>query len=300
MSSRLFDYSIVERKAIERVKDAYKFNKHIGIQPKLLLAFSGGKDSVCLYHVAELACQELGIDFDDTFYCQYNVTNIDPPELVRFIRNEYPKVHFFHPKITFWKLCEKKKMLPTQIIRFCCSEMKEVSSLQGGYTLTGVRKAESVKRSKREGFEVLGSTKERKILLNDNGEDRRETEYCMQKRTYVCNPLIDWSESDVWNFIKDENLKYCSLYNEGFTRLGCIGCPMASRKERLKSFERWGGYKVQYLRTAERIVNSYQENGDRGAKLFKNGQDLFDWWIRDPEYKRRHPELLEDNPLFEE
>lgn len=165
MNNRLFDFSPVERKAIERVKDAYRFNKHIGMHDKLLLAFSGGKDSVCLYHVCELASQELGVDFDEAFYCQYNVTNIDPPELVRFIRNEYPKVHFHHPKITFWKLLEKKRMLPTQMVRFCCQELKEISHFEGGYTLTGVRKAESVKRSKRESFEAVESYEEIKRLI---------------------------------------------------------------------------------------------------------------------------------------
>ena len=300
MDNRLFDFSPVERKAIERVKEAYRFNKHIGMHDKLLLAFSGGKDSVCLYHVCELASQELGVDFDEAFYCQYNVTNIDPPELVRFIRNEYPKVHFHHPKITFWKLLEKKRMLPTQMVRFCCQELKEISHFEGGYTLTGVRKAESVKRSKRESFEALGKRKENKILLNDNGEDRRESEFCMQKRTYVCNPLIDWSESDVWNFIRDENLKYCKLYDEGFKRLGCIGCPMATRKERIHEFERWEGYKKQYLSCCDKLAQSYKANGDKGAKLFNDGQDMFDWWMRDPAYARRHPELAkEDNPLFD-
>ncbi len=294
--SKLFDYSPVERKAIERVKDAYRFNKHIGMHDKLLLAFSGGKDSVCLYHVAELACEELGVDFDEAIYCQYNITCLDPPELVRFIRNEYPKVHFYHPKQTFWQIVQKNRMLPTRIVRFCCQELKEVSKFEGGYTLTGVRKAESVKRSKREGFEVLSKDR---VLLNDNGEDRRETEYCMQKRTYVCNPIVDWSEQDVWNFIRDEHIKYCSLYDEGFKRLGCIGCPMATPKERQKQFERWSGYKRLYLRACDKLVEYYKENNTAGAKRFIDGQDMFDWWMGNPEYARRHPELAESSPLFE-
>lgn len=292
----LIDYGS-KRKAIERVKDAYRFNRHLGVHGKLLLAFSGGKDSICLYRVCELASQELEVDFEDAFYCQYNVTNIDPPELVRFIRKEYPKVHFHHPKTTFWKLIEKKAMLPTSSIRFCCKELKEISHFESGYTLTGVRKAESVKRSMRESFEVLAKPNEYRILLNDNGEDRREIEFCMQNRSYVCNPLIDWSEGDVWNFIRDEKLKYCSLYDEGFKRLGCIGCPMASRSERIREFERWKGYKAQYLRCCDKIVQSHK---DKGLKLFNDGQDMFDWWMRDPAYSRRHPELSKsDSPLFD-
>ena len=42
------------------------------------VAFSGGKDSQCIYHL----CQAAGVKFD----AHYSVTSVDPPELIRFIR----------------------------------------------------------------------------------------------------------------------------------------------------------------------------------------------------------------------
>jgi phosphoadenosine phosphosulfate reductase len=54
------------------------------------LAFSGGKDSQCIYHLAV----EAGVKFE----AHYNVTGIDPPELVQFIRTNYIDVIRHMPK----------------------------------------------------------------------------------------------------------------------------------------------------------------------------------------------------------
>lgn len=81
------------------------------------LAFSGGKDSQALYHVAQMA----GVKFE----AHYALTTLDPPELVYFIRDNYPDVIIDRPKLNFHQLCIKKKLLPTLFIRFCCAELKE-------------------------------------------------------------------------------------------------------------------------------------------------------------------------------
>lgn len=109
------------------------------------LAFSGGKDSQALYHVAQLA----GVKFEP----HYSLTTLDPPELVRFIKSQYPDVIIDRPELTFLQLCLKKKILPTQTARFCCAELKETKGA-GRVVLTGIRKQESVRRSKRNEFEI--------------------------------------------------------------------------------------------------------------------------------------------------
>lgn len=98
------------------------------------LAFSGGKDSQSLYHVAVLS----GVKFD----AHYSLTTLDPPELVMFIRNKYPNVAIDRPKLTFAQLCIKSKALPTRLMRFCCAVLKETKGA-GTVTLTGVRREES-------------------------------------------------------------------------------------------------------------------------------------------------------------
>ena len=101
-----------------------------------------------------------------------------------------------------------------------------------------------------------------------------------EKRGYYGNavsPIVDWSEETVWRFISDQELPYCSLYNEGFHRLGCIGCPMASKKEKLRSFERWPKYRDQYIRTFDKMIVARKEAGL--PTEWKTGEEVMQWWI---------------------
>ena len=112
------------------------------------VAFSGGKDSQCIYHLCKMA----GVKFD----AHYNVTSVDPPELVRFIKKNYPDVKFEHPRdrdgkiVTMWNLIPKKAIPPTRLVRYCCEELKE-SNGAGRFTVTGVRAAESRNRKRNQG-----------------------------------------------------------------------------------------------------------------------------------------------------
>lgn len=233
-----YDWAYIDL-AVERVCTAWELHHMMNPDGKpMFLAFSGGKDSICLFFVCKKASEKVGLPMEQMFHVQYNITCVDPPELVYFVREmkkTYPFIVMHHPKETMWQLIVKKGMPPTQKVRYCCSSLKESSNVRGRYSLTGVRRAESAKRANRNAYEALGSRQARfgedHILLNDN-EDRRWSEFCMQKNAYVCNPIIDWSDEQVWAFIRKENLPYCKLYDEGFERLGCIGCPMASSRER--------------------------------------------------------------------
>ena len=83
------------------------------------LAFSGGKDSMVLYHLAKMA----GVKFK----AHMQVTTIDPPELMQFVRANYPDVVLHRPTINFYDLIVKKQMLPLQHVRYCCAYLKELS-----------------------------------------------------------------------------------------------------------------------------------------------------------------------------
>lgn len=94
------------------------------------LAFSGGKDSVVIYRLAQMA----GIRFE----AHYHLTTVDPPELVQFIRRDYPQVVIDRPPLSMWQLIPKKQIPPTRKARYCCEVLKECGG-EGCFTVTGVR-----------------------------------------------------------------------------------------------------------------------------------------------------------------
>lgn len=139
--------------------------------------------------------------------------------------------------MTFAQLCIKKKALPTMRMRFCCSVLKETKGA-GTVALTGVRRQESVKRSKRNEAEIIGRREPKfRGTLDQFDQFTREKEIegvqCIKgKDKIVINPIIDWSEADVWYFLNEVvKIEHCSLYDRGWRRLGCLFCPMASKKE---------------------------------------------------------------------
>lgn len=258
------------------------------------VAFSGGKDSQCVYHLAKMA----GVKFD----AHYNVTSVDPPELVRFIRKNYPDVIFErkHDKngkpVTMWSLIPKKHTPPTRIIRYCCEELKE-SNGSGRFTITGVRASESINRSLNQGvitvpkagkkfqkdLEGIGvnftETRKGGVVLNyDNSEKRRMAEHCIRTGKALLNPIIDWDEDDVWEFLNMNGIEHCCLYDEGFKRLGCIGCPMGRAKRQRKEFERWPAYKELYMKAFKRMIDQRKKDG-LDCKRWGTAQDVFDWWL---------------------
>lgn len=130
------------------------------------LAFSGGKDSVVCKALMDMA----GVKYDAT----YRVTSVDPPELVRFIRDKHPDVIRELPRgkdgkqITMWNLIPRKLMPPTRTSRYCCADLKE-SGGDGRMTVTGVRWAESVNRKNNSGVVLIRDAGKKGVKeLNEN------------------------------------------------------------------------------------------------------------------------------------
>lgn len=283
------------KKSIERLK---AFEPPEGYY----LAFSGGKDSVVCKALLDMA----GVKYD----AHYRVTTVDPPELVRFIKEKHPDVSRDVPlygsrragwegkPITMWNLIPWKMMPPTRIVRYCCDFLKE-SGGDGRMTVTGVRWAESVNRKANQGVITFPTKKASKdadlaqnpnfqstisggvVLTNDNAESRRLVEQCYKRHKTTVNPIIDWTDADVWTFIRSNGIPYCELYDEGFHRLGCIGCPMAGTNQRENEFSRWPAYKTAYLLAFEKMIAERKRRG-KLAGLWRMGDrpiDVYNWWM---------------------
>lgn len=254
------------------------------------LAFSGGKDSVVVKRLMDMA----GVKYESF----YRVTSVDPPELVRFIKDEYPDVHFEIPRykdgrrITMWNLIPKNLMPPTRMVRYCCSALKE-SGGDGRFTVTGVRWAESVNRTKNQGLVMIQNKALAKdqnfqqtprggvVLVNDNDESRQMIDACVTRHKTTLNPIIDWTDRDVWEFIRGEHIPYCELYDCGYHRLGCIGCPMGGRKSQLREFARYPKYKDGYIRAFEKMLDVRKIRALKDVG-WKTGEEVFKWWVSDP------------------
>ena len=250
-----------EKAAIERLK---AFEPDDGYY----LAYSGGKDSDCIKILAHLA----GVKFEAI----HNLTTVDAPETVCYVKSQ-SDVKIDYPELSMWQLIVKKGLPPTRIMRYCCSELKERGG-QGKLVVTGVRWAESIKRSESAGLvKIIGKPKTTQkeadeqeidyrisnmggmILNDDNDKNRRFVERCFRTRKTMVNPIVDWSNNDVWDFLKYYGCDSNPLYQCGFKRIGCIGCPIAG-KHRYREFEKYPKYKENYIRAFDRMLKTRERN----------------------------------------
>ncbi len=272
--------------AIERIRMASEMSLHHYKKP-LVCAYSGGKDSDVLLELFRRS----GIPFE----VHNSHTTADAPQTVRHIQkvfrgleSEWIKCEIEMPTYkgeptSMWKLIPEKLMPPTRLVRYCCSVLKE-TGCANRYIATGVRWDESTARMQREEFEKIANKKKDKekftiiMLMNDNDKRRRMNELCMQQNKMVVNPIIDWTHRDVWEYINSEKIETCELYQCGYDRVGCIGCPMAGKK-RKREFEDFPEYKKLYIHAFERMLKERERRGKENT--WKTGEDVFAWWIGD-------------------
>lgn len=199
-----------------------------------------------------------------------NLTSVDPPEVIRFVKREYPEVELIKPKASIYQIAVEKTLLPTQRVRWCCEEYKENAG-SGKVTLIGIRHQESTRRAKRneveisskkfsgtlEGFEQYREEKLSKPhrgrpakgvnITNVTGE---RTVGCISgKESILISPIIHWTERDVWEFLnKVCQVPHCSLYDEGYHRIGCICCPMSRHRQKVREIQRWLHVKRNWIK----------------------------------------------------
>lgn len=292
--------------AYDVLKLAAKMSK-LYYQKPLIITYSGGKDSDVMLQLA-IECLN-----SEDFEVINSHTTVDAPETVYYIRERFTALRehgiiatVLYPTYkdgsfkSMWNLIVKNGMPPTRLIRYCCNELKETST-PNRFVAVGVREDESTIRRGRDDFNVIGKKKSDALYYSfshikdvfSQSERERERvhaqpndadvydckfiEKAKNKNSIRCNPIYTFSENDVWTFIHDRKMKYNPLYDRGYHRIGCIGCPLGGSKSQLKEFADFPKYKKLYLMAFDRMI---KENKKESSKInnFKNAQQVYDWW----------------------
>lgn len=275
----------IEKQAIERLKLASEMSLQYYEQP-LVITTSGGKDSDVCLKLAEIS----GIPYE----VMHNHTTADAPQTVRHIRRQFRELElagihcilnapvYKGVRTSMWALIPQKGMPPTRIHRYCCAILKETGGKNRMIT-TGVRWQESNKRKNNRGiYEKLTHDPKRKVILNNDNDDTRQLfENCRLKAKRICNPIVDWSAYQVWDFIREQKLETNPLYQCGFDRVGCIGCPMAGKK-RYFEFHMFPKYEQMYRHAFARLVEARKAAGKLDAgNSWETAGGMWSWWMEE-------------------
>ena len=221
------------------------------------LGDSYGKDSAACRRL----CQMAGVRFCG----RHNLTTVDAPELIRFGRKHHPDTVELRPdEPMLVRLPKHARGMPTRRLAWCCEQYKHRSIKNGEVAVLGIRHAESKARVKRW---------------------KQWTPFDGGKR-WVVNPILFWSDDELWEFINSEKVPYCPLYDEGFTRLGCVGCPKSSNQR--KEFARWPGFERAWRRACDRWWENWHDKPKRDGTprwFVKRGitsaDEYWAWWMNE-------------------
>jgi phosphoadenosine phosphosulfate reductase len=287
---------------IQKEKDAIARLK--AFEPKdgepYYLCYSGGKDSDVIRILAQLA----GIRHE----IHHNLTTVDAPETIQYIKSipdvmiDKARYEDGTPK-TMWNLIPRKKLPPTRLMRWCCAELKEGGG-KGRLKITGVRWDES--RSRKENADVIrmhGKEKTTQKMLDEMGLSFRLTKqggvvmncstgdnealrdqkdlvhHCYRDRSVTINPIIEWTDKDVWDFLHHYGCMGNPLYQCGEHRIGCIGCPLSGSRRQKSDFIRYPKYKANYIMAFGKMLKSREESGLTNQQNWKTGEDVLRWWL---------------------
>lgn len=268
----------------------------------MMLAFSGGKDSEVLLHLAEECLA------NDEFEVINSHTSVDAPETVYSIRNTFKrlndkgiKAEIFYPKDkdgnheTMWTLIPKKRFPATRVARYCCEKLKEIST-PNRMACIGVRAEESSGRRGRDVFGIRGKTKKEGLFFSlEHTEEVFQEAIEMDDPVWDCTliknmrehndtlvyPIYNWTTREIWDYIHENNLPINPLYLRGHKRIGCILCPMSGYQQKLREIAQYPQYKQAYINAFQKMLDMYDDEERRKNQSWKTGEDVFDWWIQE-------------------
>ena len=221
----------------KKVERAIRLLQLIPQDGDIEVSYSGGKDSDVILELAKMA----GIPYRAI----YKATTIDPPGTIAHAKEMGAEV--IYPKKTFFQLVSKSGF-PSRFSRECCSVLKEYKICDRA--IQGIRRSESRKRAER------------------YKEPEECRVYSKKEKVKIYLPILEWTDQDVEEFIKERNIKCHPIYYRGgqfdvTKRLGCMGCPLASRKKRIQFFKENPKWLKAWIRAGQkRFKSEAYQNGD--------------------------------------
>ena len=271
--------------AYERFRWAAKEAERLFDLP-LTVSYSGGKDSDVILQLAKESLAPLGIEFRVT----HNLTTADPPDNVYYIRRVFARLReegidcrINVPRRSLWRIMRETLVIPSRVMRVCCAELKERKMPDAPYIVTGVRWAESANRRDKSGIAMVYTASDRStrvakggLLTTDDASSRRLFEQCQMRGVRVLNPIIDWSDDDVWSYLRDRGIEGNPLYKEGWKRIGCVGCPLAGKRASELAFARYPKLYKAWVDAIAYVIARRKEMGNPMVLLGKEVESVDD------------------------
>ena len=237
----------------KKVDFAIKLLQSIPQDGDIEVSYSGGKDSDVILELAKMA----GIPYRAI----YKNTTIDPPGTIAHAKAAGAEI--IRPKKTFFQLISEYGF-PSRFSRFCCSILKEYKICDRA--IQGIRRSESKKRAER------------------YKEPERCRVYSAKEKVKQYLPILEWTDEDVAEFIKERNIKCHPLYYKDgqfdvTQRLGCMGCPLASRKKRIQFFKDTPRWLKAWIRAGQKKYTSEKYQNGKAKVKFKDAFEAMGYML---------------------
>jgi FAD synthetase len=208
----------------------------------LLSSYNGGKDAVVTMHLLRAAMAKYSLDKGIVYKPQYVYFGMDGEfdEVLEFLREDEERFHL------------------------------DLSRREGGIAQGLEAHMDSVRASvPGQGTDhfafVLGT---RQGDPNCGGQEKFTPSSPWMPDFMRVNPILDWTYGDVWHFIRQYDLPYCHLYDNGYTSLGKVSDTIPNPALRKKDgIGFWPAYMLPdwSMERAGRGTNISKASGDAGA-----------------------------------